>query len=136
MLLLAIFLAAALYFGGGLWGPGGGRFREKLEQIVQRVQESPAQLREKIEDLRELAEDKAEDAAEEVKREARERAEKLAKVMEAWAEDRYLATKDKVERLIAEGKMQEAREELESVPKEYWSTKFGPQFEELKKKLP
>lgn len=132
---LALFAAGALYFGGGLWGPGGGRFRERLDEIVKRAQETPATLRQKIDDLQALASQSAEEAGEDAKREARERAEKLAKVMEAWAEDRYLATKDKVDALLAQGKVAEARKELESVPKEYWSTKFGPEFEKLQEKL-
>lgn len=136
VLLLGVFLAAGVYFGGGLWGPGGGRFREKLEAAKTFAQDTPAALRAKIESLRELADEEKEKVEEDVKSEARERAQRLAEVLDAWAEDRYLAAKDRVDGFLAQGKVAEARAELESVPREYWSTKFGPEFESLKKKIP
>lgn len=128
ILLLLLLLALGWYFGGGLWGFG---VRPGLEQILSLPEQTPKQLLEKWiqakESLQRLSQDEQQKAQDESHR--------LKEILDAWAEDSYRNAQSKVKSLLEQGKLDQAREIVEKIPAEYYSSSYKQQFEELKRQV-
>ncbi len=123
-----VLLIAALKYGGGLWGPN-----LSIQDIAKWPEETSSDVSKKRQAYLSVGAAHAPPLQQNAdSQQATRETERLQKILESWAEDRYWNTQSKVEALLKNGQVEEAKELLDKIPKEYEATSFGPKFQELK----